>query len=106
MEKHRLEEMMEFGDGFVLKRLADEPEAQINLVCLGPRQALPAHETNSNVRLLPLVGELTITIAGDQGRLKTHEMTAVKLGTPMQIANDTDANAAFLVIKTPNPSVL
>jgi len=104
MDKFPLEEMMEFGEAFTLKRLADVPETQINLVCLPPKQSLPAHNANSNVRLLGLRGKLTLTLEGKISELAFHELAAVSFGTHMQIANETDENAAFLVIKTPNPS--
>ena len=104
MEKFALDQMMEFGEQFTLKRLADIPDAQLNLVCLSPHQALPAHNTNSNVRLLVLLGELTLTVSDETDNLAIHEMTAIPFDMPMQIRNDSDSNAAFLVIKTPNPS--
>lgn len=104
MEKLQLDEMMEFGDQFVMKRLADVPEAQINLVTLPPGQALPAHNANSNVRLLPLTGEITVTLNGEQDVIRAHEMVSAAFGTPMRIVNGSDHDAAFLVIKTPNPS--
>lgn len=104
MDKFTLEDMMEFGETFTMKRLADAPEAQVNLVCLPPNQALPAHNANSNVRLLVLRGELSITLEGQRSSLAFHEMAPVAFGTFMQIANETAEDAAFLVIKTPNPS--
>ena len=104
MEKFALDQMMEFGEQFILKKLADVPEAQINLVCLGAHQALPAHNTNSNVRLLVLQGKLSLTVSEETESLVLHEMVAIPFDTPMQIRNDSDSNAAFLVIKTPNPS--
>ena len=104
MDKFNLDGMMEFGDQFVLKRIADVPETQINLVTLPPGQALPAHNANSNVRLLPLKGEIAVTIHGAKNKLGVHEMASVTVGTPMQISNESASHAAFLVIKTPNPS--
>lgn len=104
MNKQALDEMMEWNDTFTMQRLADVPEAQINLVCLAPGQDLPAHNANSNVRLLSLTGEVTVNLQGQPVTLKQHEMVAVDYGTFMQISNRTDNKAAFLVIKTPNPS--
>lgn len=104
MDKLNLDGMMEFGDQFALKRIADVPETQINLVTLPPGHALPAHNANSNVRLLPLKGEITVTLEGAKNTLGMHEIASVALGTPMLIANESTSHAAFLVIKTPNPS--
>ena len=104
MNKQALHEMMQWNDTFTMQRLADVPEAQINLVCLAPKQEMPAHKANSNVRLMPLVGEITIVLDGQAGKLQQHEMAEVDYGTFMQISNQTTENAAFMVIKTPNPS--
>lgn len=104
MEKLILDEMIESPETFSVQRLADVPETQINLVCLAPRQELPAHNANSNVRLLPLAGEITLALDGRTETLRRHEMAAVDYGTFMQISNRSGENAAFVVIKTPNPS--
>jgi quercetin dioxygenase-like cupin family protein len=106
MEKYKIDDMIEFGEQFILKRLADVPEAQINLVTLPPHQALPAHNTDSNVRLLILKGEISMTVAGEKETLKSHEIAALPFDIHMQLANDGDTPAAFIVIKTPNPSAL
>ncbi len=99
MNKQALHEMMQWNDTFTMQRLADVPEAQINLVCLAPKQEMPAHKANSNVRLMPLVGEITIVLDCQAGKLQQHEMAEVDYGTFMQISNQTTENAAFKVIK-------
>lgn len=104
MEKLQLDNLMEFTETFTLKRLADMPDVQINLVCLPPGFSFPAHSTDSNVRLLVLMGEVTATVEGTKNTLAVHEMIAVSFGTLMQIANESGSNTAFLVVKTPNPS--
>jgi len=103
MAKISIDSLVEFGDTFVRKNLADIPELQMNLVTLPAGQSLPAHNANSNVRLLVLQGELTVDVAGDMITLGVHEMADTTTGTPMQIMNKSAVDTAFLVIKTPNP---
>lgn len=103
MAKVNIDSLIEFGDGFVRKNLADIPELELNLVTLPAGQSLPAHNANSNVRLLVLRGELAVTIAGEAITLGVHEMVDTVKGTPMQITNPSSVNTAFLVIKTPKP---
>jgi len=103
MPKISIDSQTEFGDTFVRKNLADIPELQMNLVTLASGQSLPAHNANSNVRLLVLQGELTVDLAGEIVKLGAHEMADASIGTPMHIMNPSAVNTAFLVIKTPNP---
>lgn len=104
MEKIQLSELIKFEEKPVMNRLADASEVQMNLVCLGPGQMLPAHNANSNVRILVLQGELSVELCGKQHTLGELEMVEAEFDTPMQIGNQSDSNTAFLVIKTPNPS--
>lgn len=105
MAKISIDSQIEFGETFVRKNLANIPELQMNLVTLPAGQSLPAHNANSNVRLLVLQGELTVDLNGAIVKLKVHEMADAVTGTPMEIMNQSANNTAFLVIKTPNPEV-
>lgn len=103
MAKISIDSEIEFGESFIRKNLADIPELEMNLVTLPPGQSLPAHNANSDVRLLVLQGELTVDLAGEMVKLGVHEMADATVGTPMQIMNRSAVNTAFLVIKTPRP---
>ena len=105
MAKISIDSLIEFGETFTRKNLANIPELQMNLVMLPAYAAVPGHDANSNVRLLVLQGRLTVELAGQVTELGVHEMANAAPGTPMQIKNLSDANTAFLVIKTPNPDV-
>lgn len=104
MAKISIDSEINFGESFVRKNLADIPELELNLVTLPAGQSLPAHNANSNVRLLVLQGELTVVLSGDTVTLGVHEMADAVVGTPMQITNPSAGNTAFLVIKTPRPA--
>ena len=103
MAKISIDSLVEFGDTSVRKTLADIPELQMNLVTLPEGQSLPAHNANSNVRLLVLRGELAVDLDGEIVKLGAHEMADAAIGTPMHIMNRSASPTAFLVIKTPNP---
>jgi len=103
MAKISIDSQIDFGDTFIRKSLADIPELQMNLVTLPAGQSLPAHNSNSNVRLLVLQGELTVNLGKETVELGSHEMADAPIDTPMQIMNQSAAGTAFLVIKTPNP---
>lgn len=103
MPKISIDSQIEFGEKFIRKNLADIPELEMNLVTLPAGQSLPAHNANSNVRLLVLHGELTVDLNGEVVELGVHDIADTVIGTPMQIMNRSAANAAFLVIKTPRP---
>lgn len=104
MTKINIDSLIEFGDAFIRKNLADIPELEMNLVTLPVGKSLPAHNANSNVRLLVLQGELTVELSGEVVTLGVHEMADAVVGTPMQITNPSAVNTAFLVIKTPRPA--
>lgn len=103
MEKIRLDMQGEFAEEFKLQRLADADEVQINFVRLKAHKSLPAHNTDSNVRLLVLDGEITLTVDGEVDSLGVCEMAAIAFDTPMQIRNLGNREAAFVVIKAPGP---
>ena len=103
MPKISIDSLIEFGAAFTKKTLADIPELQMNLVTLPAGQSLPAHNANSNVRLLVLRGELAVDLDGEIVKLGAHEMADAGIGTPMHIMNRSATPTAFLVIKTPNP---
>lgn len=104
MAKISIDQQIEFGESFIRKNLADIPELELNLVTLPSGKSLPAHNANSNVRLLVLRGELTVDLNGEIVKLGVHEMADAVIGTPMQITNPSSLNTAFLVIKTPRPT--
>ena len=104
MTKINIDSLIEFGDAFIRKNLVDIPELEMNLVTLPAGKSLPAHNANSNVRLLVLQGELTVELRGEVAKLGVHEMADAVIGTPMQITNQSTVNTAFLVIKTPRPA--
>ena len=93
-------------ENFSMQQIADVDELQLNLVRLKAGKDLPAHNANSNVRLLVLEGELTIVANGEEGKAGMHSIANVAYNTPMQLRNLGDTDVVFVVIKTPNPRMM
>lgn len=87
------------------RKIADEDYLLIMQIALKPKQQVPQHNANSNVRLLILEGaEVTVTLDGEEQKHKKGDLVPVEYKTPMTIKNTGQDDATFLVIKTPNPS--
>lgn len=74
---------------------------QIMRVRLAPGEALPPHNANANVVLLPLAGRLRFSNDEAQYEWGVGEGLAVAYDTPMNVLNIADEETVFLVIKTP-----
>jgi quercetin dioxygenase-like cupin family protein len=75
---------------------------QVMRVRLTPGEALPPHNANANVVLIPLQGELRFSNGkGEQHEWGVGEALAVAYDTPMDVLNTSDADAVFLIVKTP-----
>jgi len=102
---HNVLESIPYTDGIMGKRkLVDEGYLLMMQAALKPGQSVPQHNANSNVHLLILKGELVVNLDGKDVNVKEGDLLKVVFKTPMNIKNNSDSNATFLIIKTPNPS--
>jgi len=94
-----------YADGEMGKRkLVDEPHCLMMQVALKPGQKVPQHDANGNVHIVLLEGTVVLNLDGQDVPATNGDLVPVAIGTPMNIRNDSDANATFIVIKTPNPN--
>lgn len=91
-------------DGMGKQKLVDEPHCLMMQVALKPGQKVPQHNANSNVHIVVLDGAVVLNLDGQDVDATSGDLVPVAHKTPMNIRNDSDANATFIVIKTPNPS--
>jgi quercetin dioxygenase-like cupin family protein len=91
-------------EGMGSRKIVDEKHVLMMQVALKPGQKVPEHKANSNVHIVVLKGAVVFTLAGANVAAKEGDLVPVAFGTPMQIRNDSQANATFLIVKTPNPS--
>lgn len=86
------------------RQLVDEKHLLIMQVGLKPAQQVPEHKANSNVHLLVVEGQITLTLAGEDLVAAKGALVPVAFNTLMSIRNASTENASFLILKTPNPS--
>ena len=92
--------------GMGSRKVADEKHVLMMQVALKPGQKVPEHKANSNVHLVVLQGAVVVNLAGTDIPAKAGDLVPIAVGTQMHIRNDSQANATFLIVKTPNPSEL
>lgn len=86
------------------RQLVDEKHLLVMQVALKPAQQVPEHKANSNVHLLVVEGQITVTLAGQELLAAKGALVPVAFKTLMSIRNASTENASFLILKTPNPS--
>ena len=86
------------------RQLVDEKHLLVMQVALKPAQQVPEHRANSNVHLLVVEGQITVTLAGQDVVAAKGALVPVAFKTLMSIRNASTENASFLILKTPNPS--
>jgi quercetin dioxygenase-like cupin family protein len=86
------------------RQLVDEKHLLVMQVGLKPAQQVPEHRANSNVHLLVVEGQITVTLAGQDVVAAKGALVPVAFKTLMSIRNASQENASFLILKTPNPS--
>jgi quercetin dioxygenase-like cupin family protein len=86
------------------KKLVNKKHLLMMQVALKPGQAVPQHIANSNVHIIIIDGEVIINLSGKDTTAKKGDLVPVAKKTPMNIKNKSQANATFIVIKTPNPN--
>ena len=99
-----LEEAPYVDSGIGMRALVDESYLLMMQVALKPGQSVPQHEANSNVHIIILDGEVVITLSGQDIAAREGDLISVAFMTPMSIANNSQANVTFVIIKTPNPT--
>ena len=94
---------LQLADGPDRKSAWETEHIQIMRVRLGPGQALPHHNSNAHVVLLPLQGRLRLEVPGKVLEFEAGQAAAVPYDTPMDVSNAGDEPVVFLVLKTPHP---
>ena len=90
-------------EGMARGSVYDTDDIQIMRIRLLANEALPHHNSNANVLLVPLMGRIRlVTTAGDE-TIGVGEALSVPYQTPMDVSNAGDDIAIFLVLKTPHP---
>ncbi|MBU0607290.1 MAG: hypothetical protein KKI08_05355 [Armatimonadetes bacterium] len=78
-------------------------DIQIMRVRLSSGDALPTHNANANVLLVPLQGAVTVAADGAAVIAEPGGAVSVPYQTRMDVSNQGAAPLTFLVLKTPHP---
>lgn len=78
-------------------------DIQIMRIRLKGGEALPTHKANSNALLVPLQGAVTVRTEDGEVTAQTGEAIPVTYDTKMDVSNQGQEPALFLVLKTPHP---
>ncbi len=92
------------GNDKVIERIVEDDNVAINHMILGPSEALPEHNANSNVHLIIIRGQLTIRL-DDQAehQYPMGSILAIPFKTQMNLSNQSSGQLEFFVVKAPSP---
>lgn len=94
---------LHLGDESNRQAVYETDDIQIMRIRLRGGEALPTHDANSNVVIVPLHGVVTVETAEGEVTAKAGEAISVAYGTTMDVSNRSMAASAILVLKTPHP---
>jgi quercetin dioxygenase-like cupin family protein len=83
--------------------LIDRDDLRLVQIALKPGQSVPKHNTDGNVNILILKGELNILVTDKTDAAIEGSLISIPADTQMQVRNDSANDATFLIIKTPKP---
>lgn len=88
----------------LIEKILDDDVAMINHIILNQGEALPQHDSNSNVYLIVVRGAITAQLGDNpQKRYKHGNIINVPGKITMNISNADLEQAEFFVVKAPSP---
>ena len=107
MEKiNILKEIPYREEGMGKRKLVDEDYLLVMQAALKPGQMVPQHNADSNVRILIIRGDVVVDLDGEKVKASEGDIVPATPGTPMNIVNQSEEDATFLIIKTPHPRMM
>ncbi len=100
---YRKEPLKENPHGVDVRKLYDDPSAQIMHITLNPGESLKPHKTPVDVVFYILEGEPKIHINGESSSFMKDTLIESPANVPHHISNESEETARVLVIKAPRP---
>jgi len=100
---YRTEPVKENPHGVDVRKLYDDPSAQMMHITLQPGESLKPHKTPVNAVFYILEGEPTIHIGGESIPQAKDTLVESPANIPHYISNECREPAMILVIKAPRP---
>lgn len=88
---------------FGYRKLFENSYCLLLQIALNPKQSVQEHNANSYLTIIPIMGEVEVTINGIKSKLKEGALLNVNLNDRMFIENVSDGKSSLLVFKAPHP---
>lgn len=88
----------------LVEKILDDDVVMINHMILNQGEALPKHDSNSNVYMIILRGSLTLQLADNpEKRYESGNIINIPGKVPMNVLNKDPEQVEFFVVKAPSP---
>ena len=88
-----------------IERIISDGNADINHMVLPKGDALPIHNSNSNVYMFVVRGTITLKLGNQKPyKYEAGKIINIPYDTRMHVFNEDDDILEFFVVKTPSPS--
>jgi quercetin dioxygenase-like cupin family protein len=92
------------SDGKVIERILEDDNAAINHMILRKSEALPEHYSNSNVYMIVVRGEVTLTLNDqEEHTYASGSIITIPYKTKMNVYNESEEVMEIFVVKAPGP---
>lgn len=94
-------------DSKIIERIVSDENVDINHMVLQKTEELPIHHSNSNVYLIIIRGQMSISLDEQaQSLYLKGSIVNVPYKTKMHIYNENDEVLEFFVVKAPSPKAM
>lgn len=88
----------------VIERIVADPYAHVNHMVLPEGEALPIHQSNANLYMIIVRGQMTLSLDGEPALVHgVGEILNIPEGLRMEVGNKESGTLEFFVVKTPPP---
>jgi len=88
----------------LIEKIVDDDFSAINHVILTSGDSLPEHYSNSNTYLIIVQGTIQLQLGEDKNKpYEKGSIIYIPYNTKMNIANESNSNLEFFIVKAPNP---
>lgn len=88
----------------LIEKILDDDAVMINHMVLNQSEALPQHDSNSNVYMIVVRGTVTLQLAENPAKSYEHgSIINIPGGVKMNVSNAHEEQLEFFVVKAPSP---
>lgn len=90
----------------LVEKVLDDDAVMLNHIILNYDEALPQHNSNSDVYMIIIRGTLSIQLEDEPSKSYEHgNIINIPYGVKMNISNSSSEQVEFFVVKAPSPRV-